>query len=164
MIYVLFGPPGVGKTYVGNLLSKKIGIQLFDADVIIDKNIKEKIINGSYNQVDRDRFVQDLNKKVDILSKNNDLIVAEAFTKQKNREEFVEKFPDSLMIYVVATKKIAKKRIISRLKMQNHVIQPNNFDHMWTEFDLPEISHEVINNNGLDDGIIVDKFLKIRKG
>jgi len=164
MIYVLFGPPAVGKTYIGRLLSKKTGTNFFDADKQISKNETILLKSGEYNQKNRDSFITKLQKKVYELSqKYKELIIAEAFTIESNRIDFKNYFKSKvLFINIEAPRAVAKKRAIKRLKEKPHIINIELFNFFWKVFEKPQIEHNVINNYQKKDSDLIKEFLKIK--
>lgn len=154
MIYVLFGPPGVGKTYIGQLVSKVKGWHFFDADILYDDELKFLLRSGKYSQEIRDVFIRKLIIATEsLLTKGvNNLVIAEAFTKEKNRIEFLDYFDQQVCyIMVDASKKLAGKRMKARLKKGEHVVDNFVFEFVWDEFENPKIPCRKINNENSTD-------------
>ena len=165
MIPVLIGPPGVGKTYIGQLIQEKLGQFFFDADLLIDKNERKLIQQGKYEQKDRDKFVSKVIKKTsELIGKYKDnIVIAEAFTKEKNREEYKKMFPTIKFILVKSPKILSLKRVMKRILSKDHVIDKMSFEVMWDGFESPEVPHSVINNHKATDKKIIESYLKARK-
>ena len=159
MIYILFGPPGVGKTYIGELLSTKLGISFFDADTLLDIDARVKIRTGKFSQLDRNVFFQNLKEKVKLLlRKESNLIIAESFIKEVNRRDFIKTFSEIKFIFVHCSYNVAKSRVVERLIQENHIIDTACFECLWDEFDTPEIPHQMIDNSGINDTTLVKLF------
>jgi gluconate kinase len=161
MIYVLFGPPGVGKTYVGKLLSLQKKVGFFDADNLLDETERVLIRKGEYNLDARIIFFEKLIKYLgDIYpSKFENLVVAQAFTQEKNRIQFMNSLKNRVkFIRVVCSKGITQKRIKSRFNVENHVISPQVFDTIWGEFEEPKIAHSVVINEGNTDESLLSQL------
>lgn len=164
MIYVLFGPPGIGKTYIGNLLSKEKRWSFFDADTIYssDDALRYLLKEGKYDQGARDRFVEKLMMTVQNLlgqSRGKDLVVAEAFTKEKNRKEFLKYFDNQVTyIMVHASRNLALQRMKARLLKEDHVVDKNVFDFVWDEFETPKIPYKLLENYNRSDKEILKEF------
>lgn len=165
MIYVLFGPPGVGKTYIGQLLSRSFDLPFFDADTLIDAEEMQLLQSGEYDQKARDRFVTKLINYTHSLlqdhGKIQDLVVAEAFTKEKNRIEFMEQFPNNVCYIMVKTpaeiaKKRAKKRYVE--SQLTHAINPEALELIWREFEQPRFLFMTLNNHDIADSELVNQF------
>ena len=164
MIYVLFGPPGVGKTYVGELVSKSLGIKFLDADSLYEAEEVRLLQEGAYNQTDRDHFFKKLMDKIgSIVDKDNkNLIVAAAFTKEKNRLEFVDHFSNQICYIRVDTpREVAIKRARERLKKSTHTINEIALELIWREFDAPRFLHMQLVNDGLTDKELVFEFTRL---
>jgi len=166
MIYVLFGPPGVGKTYIGELVSKKLGMKFFDADVLFDEDLKVMLRAGTYNQKVRDIFFKKLNLVTEhLLSElgvKKDIIIAQAFIKEKNRGEFLHYFDEQVRyILINTTKDLAHFRISERTKSGSHIVNDNIFEYAWREFERPIVRHKSIDNTDLDNTMIVKAFTNV---
>ena len=164
MIYVLFGPPGVGKTYIGGLLAKHKKWHFFDADTIYlnDDELRYLLESGQYDQNVRDKFVKKLIMTVQhMLSTDGskDLVIAEAFTKEKNRSEFMRYF-DSQIEYIMihASRDVAFERMRKRMKKEDHVVDENVFEFVWDEFETPKIPHKILRNIDKSDVEIIEEF------
>lgn len=163
MIYVLFGPPGVGKTYIGQLLSRTFDLPFFDADTLIDSEEMQLLQSGTYNQHARDNFVEKLinhvQSIVDYREGVQDLLVAEAFTKEKNRVEFMQNFPRKVCyIMVKAPLEVAKNRAKKRFGEIKHVINETALKLIWSEFEPPKLSYMSLNNYQVVDSSLVAEF------
>lgn len=165
MIYVLFGPPGVGKTYIGQLISRSFDIPFFDADTLYDAEEMRLLQEGNYDQTARDKFVEKLMHHVESLVENNgyaqDLVVAEAFTKEKNRMEFIDKFMDQVCYIMVETPMVvAKDRAIHRFAISKgkHIINTKALEQIWKEFEEPKFFHMKLNNYQVSDDDLIDDF------
>lgn len=164
MIYVLFGPPGVGKTYIGGLLARSKGWHFFDADTIYlnDDELRYLLASGQYDQKVRDRFVHKLIMTVQhmlAVDGAKDIVIAEAFTKEKNRDEFMQYFDGQVQyIMVHSSRDLAFQRMRSRMIKEDHVVDENVFEFVWDEFEVPNIPHKVLRNVDKSDQEIVDEF------
>jgi shikimate kinase len=163
MIYVLFGPPGVGKTYIGQLLSRYFDLPFFDADTLIDSEEMQLLQSGSYDQESRDNFVTKLITHVDSLINDHgniqDLVVAEAFTKEKNRVEFMKKFPSNVCYIMVNTPvEVAKDRAKKRFGESKHAINNVALELIWKEFEPPKVLYLSLNNYQVVDSELVTQF------
>ena len=150
MIYVLFGPPGVGKTYIGNLASHRYSLFFFDADDEIQEQEKIAIKEGKYTQAMRDEFVDRLKDKVAHLHRlHQNFILAEAFTKEANRADFYCSFsPRIKFIRITTPYSLVEKRILKQSERQNHVISSLNLlKYFWTIFDRPHLPHATLIND-----------------
>lgn len=167
MIYVLFGPPGVGKSYIGSLLAEQKKWQFFDADNIYlnDDELRYLLQSGKYDQTVRDRFVQKLMVTVEHLlaeHSGSDLIIAEAFTKEKNRAEFMKYFDNQVTyIMVHASRSLAFERMRARMKKEDHVVDESIFEFVWDEFESPKIPHKTLRNTKKSDQALIAEFVNL---
>lgn len=151
MIYVLFGPPGVGKTYIGELLARKLDYMFFDADNIFFENheLLQMLQAGEFDQEARDLFFEKLTLDTASLlnGSGKGLVIAQAFLKEKNRKEFKKYFSGKVSyIRIEASKSMAKKRVVVRNRETQHVVTTSVFDTAWNEFEPPEVSHVKLSN------------------
>lgn len=165
MIYVLFGPPGVGKTYIGELVSKQLGMKFFDADVLFDEDLKVMLRAGDFTQELRNAFFNKLSLVTEHLlselKEGQDLVIAQAFTKEKNRGEFLHYFDEQVKyVLVTASKDIAHFRMRERILHQPHIVDENVFEYAWREFEVPIVPHIEINNVNINDNDIIASFTK----
>lgn len=166
MIHVLFGPPGVGKTYLGGLIAKSVPSVFFDADVIITEKERMLLQTKKYNQSHRDHFLMRLKSKLIELQTNNDLdvLLTEAFTKNVNRRDFLEYFGDEIaFIEVTADQRLARERVVKRHLAINHVIDLDAFDHIWKEYEKPDfLCHRIDNSDNMaEDDALLHSYLTI---
>ena len=167
MIYVLFGPPGVGKTYIGGLLEKSLGMRFFDADVLFDDEMKKLVRSGNFSTEKRDIFFERLRVTTESLltglRNGQDLVLAQAFTKEKNRVNFSNAFDNQIKYVLVhAPKTLAHSRMVKRLLADPHIIDEGAFEYAWREFEDPRIEHVDLINDDLDNEKIVVAFEKFK--
>lgn len=165
MIIVLFGPPGVGKTYIGQVLERNLKLRFFDADVLFDDEYRRMIRAGQFSDDMREKFFDKLSVTVEhILSKQKNsevLVVAQAFTKEKNRQDFLNRFDGQVkFVLVSAPKTIAHNRVLDRLNNLDHIIDESAFEYVWRVFENPSILYEDLENDSIDDDKIVEYFSK----
>jgi hypothetical protein len=91
-----------------------------------------------------------------------DLIVAAAFTKEKNRREFVNYFSNSICyIRIYTPREVAIKRARERLKTSTHAINEVAMELIWREFDVPRFLHMQIVNDDLENEEILREFKRL---
>lgn len=146
MIFVVFGLPGAGKTYVGKILSKKLGWFYYDGDISLSREIKhavrkKEVITDSM----RDRFFTALIEHVQILQKKHtNIVVSQTFIKGKYRKQFLAQFSRTRFILVETQQGIREARLEKRKLFK---IDKEYARQMCRIFEPPLIPHETINND-----------------
>lgn len=154
----------MGKTYIGRMLSQKLNWHFFDADILYDDELKHLLRSGLYTQDIRDKFVDRLIATTESLLAEGDknLLIAEAFTKEKNRHEFLEHFDEQVCyIMVGASKDTAEVRMKERLTKGEHVVDEAVFKYVWDEFEEPTIRYRRLMNEKATDKELCEKFKDI---
>lgn len=153
----------MGKTYVGRLLEEKLGWHFFDADTIYfnDDELRYLLKVGKYDQVARDKFVSKLMVAAQHMVASHperNLVIAEAFTKEKNRHDFLEYFDEQVQyIMVHASRDLAYQRTLARMEKEEHVVDQSVFEFVWDEFEAPKIPYKVMRNYDKSDSEIVEE-------
>jgi len=88
---VFLGMMGSGKTTIGKLISKKLGLNFFDIDSVIEKKMRMSISSIFYKK--GEKFFREIEEKItlDILKKKNNIISlgGGAFLNNNIRKEIV---------------------------------------------------------------------------
>ena len=145
-LIVIFGFPGVGKTYIGEILRDIYGYYLHDGDIDIPKDMKERIDHARPLTVDmRDEFFQKLLEHIqDLAAVHERLVVTQTFIKEKYRTKVKDAFPTAKFIYIEADEKIREHRLKKRT---NYPLDIDYAKKMTGFFEKPKIKHDVIINN-----------------
>src|SRR5687767_12930795 len=145
MLIFLFGHPGVGKNYVGDVLEQHFDYYFWDADLALTTEMKEYIHKKQiFTQEMRDQFVQIIIKEIaKLLETHKNLVVAQALYKEKNRKQLAKIFPDAKFILIQAQ----SDNIIARLKRRNNTIDQAYAEMIQSQFEKPLISHSLIIND-----------------
>lgn len=150
MFIILFGKPAVGKNFVGSIFEKEFGFYFYDMDNYISKELQNKIKNKQIaTEKERDSFYLELIDKIkNLKSQYKNLIISQAFLKNKHRIMYKGEFPDSIWIHLTCY----EKNRLKRLSLRQHIISldyDKKLQKMWQE---PKIEHIVFyNNNGEQD-------------
>ncbi|MDI1353116.1 MAG: shikimate kinase [bacterium] len=144
MLVILFGLSGVGKTYVGQVLSQCKSFFFFDADELLTDEMKECIANKkSFTQEIRDRYFLLLIDKLTLLcSKYKHVVVSQAFYKNKNREQVLAVFPESLFILIESD----LKSIMKRIALRQGVVDEEYAKKISSEFEVPKHTYYTVTN------------------
>jgi len=150
-IIVLFGLPGVGKSFVGNLLQTEFGFYHYDGDQSLPEIMKQAISQKLPITDDmRDIFFTNLTKKSqELLKTHPKLVISQTFIKEKYREYFLNQIPQSQFILIKADSPVREKRLVAR---KEYPLDIEYSQKMTLIFEDPKIAHQKITNN-IDGGL-----------
>lgn len=159
-IIVIFGYPGVGKTYVGNVLKEKFGFYFYDGDTNLSIGMKQAIkTKTQFSKLMRLLFFQRLHKSVGLLiRKHPKLGVTQTFIKEEYRTKFLKEFPQARFILITADNIIREKRLKKRSELSLDISYAR---YMVEHFETPQISHFELSNNTDGHMEIVKQLQKI---
>lgn len=146
MFIILFGLPGAGKTYVGNIFQKHFGFYFYDGDHDLTEDInmavtKKLIINDRM----RDEYFTRLFKKLKKETlKHQKIAVAQTFIKEKYRKALLKNFPQARFILVKTGQALRELRLDRR---KIYPIDKLYAQKMSAIFEQPSLKHEAIINN-----------------
>ena len=145
-IYVLFGLPGAGKTFVGNILQQHFGYYLYDGDISLPNNMKGAIqTKAVITDAMRDIFFQNIIKSSRQLKiKYKKIVVIQTFIKEKYRMQFLKEIPEARFILVQTKKTIREKRLMQR---KEYPLDLKYARKMSLNFDTPQIDYDTISND-----------------
>ncbi len=158
MIFLLFGKPGAGKNFVGDVISKNFDFYHYDADKDLPDYLIKKIkTNQLATDEERMDFYNIVIDKINFLKKTQqNIVVSQATIKEKFRQLLIDKFPEIKFVYVRADSDIAAKRLLKR----KHFVSKKYADDLEALFEEPRLEHFILNNNyGKKE--IIDQFKKI---
>lgn len=145
MIIILFGKPGVGKTYIGKLLQQHYGYFFYDADqdltpaaiaCIQKEEIFSHAVEGEYIDVVIDRIQQ-------LQARHKLLIVAQAFGREGGRQKLRNTFHSTQFYYIDIPDELANQRLLSR----NDWVNISYADKIRQVYEHPRIPHHQIDNS-----------------
>lgn len=145
-LIILFGLPGVGKTYTGEFISERFGYYLYDGDQDLTEELhsaiqKQELITDPM----RDVFFQRIIKRLKYLQHSyTNIVLAQTFIKEKYREWILNEFPKAKFILISADSEIRELRLQARREFPLHL---NYARKMVANFDIPHIPHQKIINN-----------------
>ncbi|MDO8583518.1 MAG: AAA family ATPase [bacterium] len=146
MIIVLFGLPGAGKTYVGNILKENFSFFLHDGDNDLPKLMKQTLMSKkAINNTMRDEFFKKLIASVKKLSaKYNKLTITQTFIKEKYRLQFLQQFPETRFMLIASNADIRRERLKKR--KVGFPLDSEYAKSMDKIFESPKINHTVLIN------------------
>jgi gluconokinase len=146
MLLVLFGPPGVGKSFVGRILAQQYGFHLYDADEDLTPDMMTAIRQENvFTTAMRHRFFQIVVDKVQTLQSDRpNLAVAQALIKESNRQQVQTQLPHAQFVCIEAS----PENIKQRLYIRNNWISVEYADKIRAMFEPPQLPHHCLDNNG----------------
>ena len=145
-IVVLFGLPGSGKSFAGNVLKKYFNYYHYDGDADLPGDMKKAIrTQNVITDSMRDSFFQEIIENMKRLkSKHENIVVTQTFIKEKYRQLFLREFPQARFILAQTNSVLREARLKQR---KNYPLDLEYVRKMVLNFDLPQIKHSVINND-----------------
>lgn len=145
-LYILFGLPGVGKTYAGNVFKDQFNYHLYDGDRDMSKEMRDVILSrGDVSDEMRDEFFErQLVQVKNLINKYKRLVVTQTYIKEKYRKKVLEAFPQARFILVETDTKLRESRLAKRVEFP---LDMEYARRMCLLFEEPKIPHELILNN-----------------
>ena len=158
MLFIVFGLPGAGKTYVGRLLKDEFGFYLYDGDNQLTDEMKKALKEKKlFNDSMRDVFFQRLiNKVLQLHKTKKNLVVAQTFIKEKYRKQLLKAMPFARFILVQTKKVLREKRLLQRNDLHLNYVKK-----MITLFEKPTVEHFKIENDTDGKIQLIKKLEKI---
>lgn len=146
MMLVLFGLPGAGKTYTGQLFARKYGWYFYDGDQDLPQRMLDALETLSQITDEmRDEFFHKLLQNVkNIQKKHENIVVSQTFIKEKYREWMLRNFPDAQFILIQSDTSVREKRLYDRRKSEAYLAYARV---MVTYFEEPKINYLTIENS-----------------
>ena len=144
MLFIVFGLPGAGKTYVGEVLKDEFGFYFYDGDRDLTDEMKKALKEKKlFNDSMRDVFFQSLiNKVLQLHRTKKHLVVAQTFIKEKYRSQLLKAIPFAKFILVQTKKALREKRLLQRNDLDQNYVKK-----IITFFEKPTIEHFKIEND-----------------
>ena len=159
---VFLGMMGSGKTSIGSLLSKKLNLNFFDIDHLIEKELKMKI--PDIFEIKGEKFFRELEEKVTLktLKKNNSIISlgGGAFINNKIRKEVLS---NHLSFWLKWDSKVLIERIKNSIKRPKAIKATNNelIDLIKKRSNIYSQALYKVNCDNLTKNEIINKVLNL---
>ncbi len=144
-LFILFGLPGAGKTYVGTVFEKDFGFFMYDGDNELPKDMDIAIqTQAVVTDEMRDRFFKKIISRIHLLQKNHPLVITQTFLKEKYRAWVLDEISDVQFVLIQTRTSIREARLTARTEYPLDVEYARK---MVQNFEEPQIPHFVIDNN-----------------
>tara|TARA_Y100000389_G_scaffold103403_1_gene100283 strand:- start:1781 stop:2293 length:513 start_codon:yes stop_codon:yes gene_type:complete len=159
---VFLGMMGSGKTSIGSLLSKKLNLNFFDIDHLIEKELKMKI--PDIFEIKGEKFFRELEEKVTLktLKKNNSIISlgGGAFINNKIRKEVLS---NHLSFWLKWDSRVLIERIKNSIKRPKAIKATNNelIDLIKKRSNIYSQALYKVNCDNLTKNEIINKVLNL---
>ena len=161
MLVFLFGRPGSGKNFVGEILRDHFNFFFYDGDELLTSEMKELIKKGGPIS---DKLYMDLmqcqdNKFSELKANHPKLALAQPLPQRSAQERMARLFTDAIFLKVDAPMNL----INHRLKKREHFLDAECAKKTLDDFQEPEIPHEVLHNDEGEEKIKIqlNKILSI---
>src|ERR1039457_2364616 len=101
-LFIIFGLPGAGKTYVSRIFEKNFGFYFYEGDDELTEEMKLAIESKTvFSDLMRDEFFQKLILKIKILAtEHENIVIAQTFIKEKYRKSLLDQIPQAKFLLV----------------------------------------------------------------
>jgi len=153
MLIFLFGLPGSGKNYVGNIFQEEFDFYFHDADSDLTPKFKQFISNGiiAPDEIRDDYYNLLISHIKELYRKHKRIVVADVLLKEKHRKLMQSHFPNAYFILLNCNPSI----LDSRLKERKHFVSKDYAIKFRSIFEPPTIKHiKFSNNKNGNEGIV----------
>lgn len=149
MKLILFGPPGVGKTTIGQIIQDKFGIPFFDADTDKTEEEKRLLASGQWTDENRKAVIDRIAHRLTEVDRGREIVIATPLTKQWMRDRLITQVQERIH-FILITSRLNQERIASlvnsRRQKEGHPINLDQLKRFTEEFEPPTMPHLTIEN------------------
>ncbi len=159
MIVFLFGLPGVGKTYIGELLHKELGACFWDGDDALTEEMKQAVRDEkAFSKAMTAELSLTLITRINELqSSHNLIIVSQAMLRECDRQMFRDHFENIRFIYIRCDSDQVSQRIAERANF----VTVSYFEKLKVAFEDHRAAAEqypTIDNYNKTDAQLIEAF------
>ena len=154
-VLYLFGLPGAGKTYIGDLIARESTYHHYNADDDFTPTMLKAIDRREeFSDEMRDEFYELISKKLPrLVEQYKNVIVSQATFRRQHRDMIRHALDDLEFVWVQAPQSV----IIQRLRARGNEVTSEYFKKVAPNFEAPEKDCKSIVNDK-DDTHIIDTF------
>ena len=159
-IFIVFGKPGAGKSYIADILEKSFGYFSFNGDDAIPTDMREQLFKrGVITDEMRKQFLENMVAAIKKLSLQHDKLVAhQTFLKEFMRKQILSTLPDATFLLVETADSIRENRYMKRKYFNLGLAYLRRMTDLFEPISIP---HEVIFNNKEGPQEIIKQLQKI---
>lgn len=158
-VYVFFGPPSSGKSYLGRKFAQQRGFIFYEADDDYLPEYRERVKVSTYEKrrVYNEFYSTVISKTKDILRQNKSVVVASAIGKNENRKRFIDEFADAITFVLInsQTEELIKNAIKREfpdlcglsLSRENEESLREHLSNKIHKFEIPNFPYITIEND-----------------
>jgi carbohydrate kinase (thermoresistant glucokinase family) len=136
MLVVVMGVAGVGKTTVGRLVARKLGLPFHDADTFHSAESKRKMAAGTpLTEADREPWLRDLAHRMRGWEAEGGAVVACSALRRRHRDVLRGAATDVRFVFLDAGEETLRRRIEKRT---GHYMPPELLDSQLQTLEPPE--------------------------
>ncbi len=145
-ILIVFGLPGVGKSYVAKILADSFGYFPYDGDDALPKDMKQALFRKeSITDQMRKNFIANMIESTQQLAKKqNKLVVHQTFLKEFMRRQVIDALPQAKLILVKSNNATREQRYMKRTYFN---LGLEYLRHMSSLFEPVRTVHDTLYNN-----------------
>jgi len=146
MVIILFGSPGVGKNYVGEILKNDFDFFFYDGDELLTLEMKNYIKLGKDlpDVLATDYLQRKKEKFLELKSEYPKLALAEPLPKHLGQNYMFELFPNAIFIRIISPIDVIYQRVSER---KDHPVNIAYVKKLANVFEEPVIPHQVLCND-----------------
>ena len=154
MIIYLYGLPGVGKNYIGEIINKYYNYYFKDGDDYLTPIMKFKLKKGKhFTEKEVTDYHDIIAKEVLKLSKiHKNLVISQASLKKSNRDKIIKLVPSVVFINVHAN----IETIINRIEKRNGYVTKQYAKDLVNYLEVPK--NEIIIINDKSENYIIKQL------
>ena len=159
MILYLYGMPGAGKNYIGEVLKKKYDFFFQDADQYLTKEMKEKLKNGQHFTIKEVEYYHEIiaYKLIQLKLKYKNIVISQASLFQKHRNIVKALNPEIVFVHVSAS----METILERIQKRKGYVTEQYAKDLRQYLQIGEEDFEIQNDLNTKKKNILQQFLVI---